>query len=117
MGRLIVAGSRDFTDYDLAETVIREFMKDHEVTEIVGGGARGADALGKRFAETHGIPYKEFPADWNGLGKRAGYVRNVDMAEYSDMLIAFWDYESKGTKHMINIAFKRNLITYIKDIR
>ena len=65
--------------------------------------APGVDTLAVRWANYHGYPLKEFPADWNKYGKAAGYRRNVEMAEYADLLIAFWDGKSPGTKHMIDI--------------
>ena len=55
----------------------------------------------------------EFPADWDKHGKSAGYKRNLEMAENADALIAFWDGESRGTKHMIDIAKEKNLLTRI----
>ena len=66
--------------------------------------ARGADTLGEQYAKERGIPIRYFPADWQTLGKSAGYQRNVQMAQYADALVAFWDGRSKGTKHMIDTA-------------
>ena len=48
-------------------------------------------------------------ANWDTFGKRAGYIRNQEMANNADALVAFWDEESKGTRHMIEIAKKQNL--------
>ena len=63
-------------------------------------------------------PIKRFPADWENLGRGAGYVRNVQMAFYADALIAFWDGESRGTKHMIDIAKEKGLmVRVIQDER
>ena len=55
-----------------------------------------------------------FPADWDKYGKRAGYLRNVQMAEYADALLAFWDGESRGTKNMIDEALSRGLKVGVK---
>lgn len=71
--------------------------------EIVSETAKGADRFGEWFALQHDILVKQFPADWS-LGKRAGYLRNKQMAEYVTHLIAIWDGESKGTKMMIQLA-------------
>ncbi len=102
--KLIVAGGRDFNDYarlsaelfSLAEHTLKA-----ESVELVSGMARGADALGYRFAKEENVICHEFPADWDTYGKRAGYLRNTEMANFSDGLIAFWDGISRGTKHMI----------------
>lgn len=77
--------------------------------EIVSGGARGADSLGERYAKENSIAIKRFTPDWDGLGKRAGFVRNQDMGNYADTVVAFWDGESSGTKHMIEFATKIGL--------
>lgn len=108
--RTIIAGSRSFNNmgnllYSLGKIPWR-------LTEIVSGGARGADKLGERLAKEESINLKVFPADWDKYGKSAGYIRNAEMAEYADALIAFWDGKSKGTKNMIETAAKKGL--YVK---
>ena len=110
--KLIIAGSRDFDDYELLKNSAIDFLDDHDEVEIVSGTARGADQLGERLAEDFGFSVKQFPAKWRPYGvfdKAAGYKRNIDMAEYAHALIAFWDGKSKGTKHMIYEAKKRGL--------
>ena len=106
--KIIIAGSRNFNDYNLLKTSCDSLLTQFTNIEIVSGTARGADKLGERYAREKGSNIKEFPANWN-LGKSAGYIRNDEMAKYSDMLIAFWDGTSKGTKHMIDLANKRSL--------
>ena len=110
--RVIIAGSRSFNNYALLRehclSVLQEKMKTHRVI-IVSGHARGADSLGERFANELGFPFELHPAKWRLLGKAAGMVRNAEMAKCSDALIAFWDGESRGTRHMINFAKKRGL--------
>lgn len=100
--KTIIAGGRDFNDYQALCDKLT--LHKYSITEVVCGGARGADALGKRWAEENNIPVKMFPARWNLHGRSAGMVRNVEMAEYSDQLIAFWDGQSPGTRHMIGTA-------------
>ena len=107
--KLIIAGSRDFSDYNLLEQAIKENFTLNELVEIVSGTARGADSLGEIFANKYNIPIKRFPANWDLYGKSAGYRRNVEMAAYADALIAFWDGQSRGTMHMIDIAEHNNL--------
>lgn len=104
--KLIVAGGRDFDDQDLVITVMNNLIKQGKIEDephlqIVSGMARGADTIAYELAKENALVCHEFPADWAALGKRAGYIRNVDMANFADGLLAFWDGESKGTKHMI----------------
>ena len=117
MFRVIIAGSRDFSDYDALKSYADAKLSNisrRDSIEVVSGCARGADTLGERYAEERGYGIKKFPADWNRYGKSAGYLRNVEMAEYADALIAFWDGKSKGTEHMIRIAKNRGLRIGIK---
>jgi glycerophosphoryl diester phosphodiesterase len=79
----------------------------------VSGKARGADSLGETWGNEKNVPIKSFPANWDLYGKRAGYLRNTEMADYADGLIAFWDGESKGTKHMIDTANNKGLEVHI----
>lgn len=75
--------------------------------------------MGERYAKENGIDLAIFPAEWDKYGKRAGYLRNEQMADHADSLIAFWDGKSKGTKHMIDIAKRKKLflnIILVKDI-
>ena len=112
--RVIIAGSRFITDYDLVVKAVKE--SGFEITEVVCGAANGVDSLGERYAKENGIKLSYFYADWKGLGKRAGHARNIQMGNYGEALIAVWDGESKGTKHMINYAKKKKLLVYIKNI-
>ena len=112
MIRIIIAGSRTFNNYPLLKKTLDECIYNLETDEeiqIVSGGARGADKLGERYAKERGYSLKIFPADWNRYGKRAGFLRNNEMAEYADCLAAFWDNQSRGTKHMIDLAVKHKL--------
>lgn len=105
--RVIVAGGRDFDNYDLLKRVLDE--QAHMITRVVSGDAQGADRLGERWGIETGNKVRYFPADWESYGKSAGYKRNLQMADYADGLIAFWDGKSKGTKHMIDIALEKEL--------
>lgn len=118
MAKIIIAGGREFDNYDALEELVSNLLF-HEYTgdEIVSGAAKGADRLGEKFAKDKGILIKQFPADWDTHGKRAGYLRNAEMAEYADMLIAFWDGYSKGTKHMIDLALKEQLEVHVFKYR
>lgn len=107
MMRVIIAGSRTIRDVALvAEAVAKSGFN---VTEVVEGGARGVDTLAFDWAHSQGVPVKVFPADWNRYGKQAGILRNLQMADYADALIAIWDGKSRGTRHMIDVAYKRRM--------
>lgn len=113
--RVIIAGSRTITDLSLIQIAVDE--SGFQISEVVCGGARGVDNLGRKWAGNgNRLPVKLFPADWNTYGKRAGYLRNAQMADYADALIAVWDGKSRGTRHMIDIARSKGLAVYIKTI-
>ena len=110
--KIIIAGGRDFMDYNLLKEKSNKILQEKRVSHkivIISGCARGADTLGLRYASENAFDVEEYPANWDKYGKKAGYIRNVEMAENADALIAFWDGKSKGTKHMIDIATERNL--------
>lgn len=117
--RVIIAGSRSVNDADEAIPAMQELVlrSEFNISEVVCGGARGADALGKKWADVNQIPVKMFPAEWGKFGKSAGYKRNKQMAEYADALIAIWDGESKGTGHMISLAedYELEIFKYLID--
>jgi len=106
MFKVIIAGGRDFNDYELLKEKCITILSNHAYSqiEIVSGKARGADTLGERFAEERGMRIKEFPANWSRDGSAAGPIRNRQMANYADALIAFHDGRSRGTAHMIQVA-------------
>lgn len=114
--RVIIAGSRTITsEIDVIKAV--EASGWHkEITQVICGGADGADRLGKDFAEANGIPIRMFTPNWDKYGKKAGVLRNVQMANHADALIAVWDGKSKGTKHMIEIALIKGLKLFVKTI-
>lgn len=112
MYKVIIAGSREFNDYDLMEKEVTSFLFGRRKSEtiFVSGTARGADRLGESLAENLGVQVKQFPADWDTHGKKAGYMRNVQMAEYADACIVFMKKDgSKGSQHMIDIAKRKGL--------
>ena len=125
--RVIIAGSRDFNDYKLLKKSAIEIITKKtmlpDLTRIISGGARGADTLGEQFANEMGLEISRFIPDWDGLGKRAGYVRNAEMAKFAveddndGMLIAFWDGQSRGTKHMIDLAKRYGLEVHVVNYK
>jgi hypothetical protein len=97
--KLIIAGSRSFSDYQLlCHTLAPEL---HRITEVLHGGARGADQLGFRWALRHHVRSRCFAADWARFGASAGIKRNCQLAQAGDILVAFHVNNSPGTRHMI----------------
>jgi len=117
--KVIIAGSRDFKDkrylFNMAGWWYGTLTSVPEI-DVVSGAARGADTLGELWAEYMGFPVVQYPVteqDWNTHGKKAGILRNVEMAKVGDVLLAFWDGKSPGTKHMINEALSRGLEVHV----
>jgi hypothetical protein len=115
MFKVIIAGGRDFTNYNLLSSHMDKLLANViDDIEIVCGAAKGADSLGERYAKEHGYNVRYFFADWDMYGRGAGFKRNVQMAEYADALVAFWDGKSPGTKHMIQTAYNKKIAIRIK---
>lgn len=109
--KIAIVGSREFKGIDLATDIIFEFLKeyvDDEEIYVVSGGAKGIDSLAERIAVKLNIETIIFKPDWSIYGKSAGYIRNKLIINSADMVLAFWDGKSKGTKHSINLAVKAN---------
>ncbi len=107
--KIAVVGSRDFDDYEF----LKKILDYHPCTKIISGGAPGADTLAKQYSAEKGIPMKEFPANWDVYGKSAGYIRNKQIVEVSDEVVAFWNKKSRGTKHTIDLANDANKPVHI----
>lgn len=116
--KVIIAGGREFSDYDMlrsyADKKLERVLRQGFHIVIVSGHARGADTLGERYAKERGYELHLFPANWDLYGYLAGPLRNTEMANYADALIAFWDGKSVGTMHMIREAKKRDLVVGVK---
>jgi len=95
-----IVGSRTFNNYDLLKETLNHYLKFKPI--IVSGGSKGADKLGEKFAIENELDTIIIKPDWNKYGKSAGLIRNTDIVKSSDLIIAFWDGESKGTLDSIN---------------
>lgn len=114
--KIIIAGSRDITCYDLLLEAIKESgIVIDDSLEIVSGMAKGVDSLGVFFANENELKLHKFPADWKRHGMKAGPLRNIQMGEFADGLIALTN-GSKGTAHMINYMKKYNKWHYVKTV-
>lgn len=114
--RVIIAGSRRFDDFTKLKThcdnILRDKLDDDAVeVVVVSGGAKGADNLGEAYASERGLAVDCHPADWRKYGRSAGVLRNIEMADHADALIAFPQEgeENRGTNHMVRIAKNKGL--------
>lgn len=105
--KVVIAGGRDYAFSQDDHKILEKLHSKYHFTEVVSGGARGADYEGELWAKAHNIPLKVFPADWNTHGKSAGYIRNRQMAEYADAAVLFPG--GKGTASMRGEANRMNL--------
>lgn len=121
MFRVITAGSREMRDYNLLEEKCDQILSNvKDEIEIVSGGQVsidkktgekfGADYLGEIYAGKRGYKVKQFPADWDNLGLKAGPTRNTSMSQYANALILFPKKSSKGSFDMLNKARKKGLL-------
>lgn len=106
--KLAIIGSRTFDNYELLAQFIKDNYDLTAITHIISGGAKGADSLGERFAKENDIETIVFKAEWELYGKSAGILRNIDIISNCDKCVAFWDGESHGTKHAIELCEKYN---------
>ncbi len=112
--RTIIAGSSNFNFYD--DLLRALYCIGWKPTVVLSGGARGVNRLGERWARENNISLEVYPADWDRYGKRAGYIRNSEMIDKAEALLALWDWESLGTKHIIDLATKKSLVMYVYKI-
>ena len=116
--KLAVVGSRNFNKSNFAFAKIDELRKKYpSINTIVSGCARGADQIGLDYAEQNNLETMRFPADWDRFGKAAGMIRNSDIVKNADILIAFWNMMSPGTRDSINKAKKKKIPVIIVDTR
>lgn len=105
-----ICGSRDIYSadvgfiLDILNSMFHFKEARQEDLHVITGGARGVDRWAKEWLDNNGIDNEVIPAEWERYGKRAGYIRNKEMVDKSDMVIAIWDGKSRGTKHTIDIC-------------
>lgn len=113
--KLIIAGSRGIlVPLQVIQAIVD--TEDLNPKEIVSGECTDSpDQSGEEWASFAEISVKGFPADWNTHGKAAGPIRNKQMAEYGEALIAFWDGKSRGTKNMMDHMHRRKKPVYVAN--
>lgn len=98
--KVAVIGSRGLCVSDLGKYL------PEDTTEIVSGGARGVDTSAKEYALSHGVKLTEFLPEYEKYGRSAPLKRNITIIEYADIVLAFWDGQSRGTKFVIDNCHK-----------
>jgi len=113
--RVIIAGSRSLKDLRIVTAAMEEARREKAIapTAVICGEARGADLLGKRWAQANGIDVISMPAEWDLHGRAAGPIRNSQMADIADAVVAVWDGQSAGTRDMIKKAQKKGIPCHI----
>ena len=108
--KIIIAGSRTFHNYAMLSSVMDELLAENAApVEIVCGEAKGADLLGRRYATERKYEIRSFPAKWNIYGRGAGMIRNQQMINYGNELVAFWYGHSVGTRNIIQLAKEKDI--------
>lgn len=107
-----ICGSRDLNDINLDL-----FIDPSHVGCVCSGGATGIDSIAEWWAKRHKIEFVAYPARWDRFGKKAGIIRNREMVEFADVVIAFWNGRSKGTLSTIEYAKELNVPCYVHLIR
>jgi len=105
--KLIVAGGRDFVPNAIDREILKDVVKQYGITEIVSGGAKGADSFGEDFAKENKLKVTKFPANWNKYGRGAGPIRNKAMADYADAVLLYPG--GRGTASMKVLALQKGL--------
>jgi len=101
--RVAIVGSRGYSNLEAVRAYVRSLPKD---TVVVSGGAAGVDITAEITAKDCGLAVVVWPADWARYGRRAGLLRNIQVVENCDRVVAFWDGKSRGTAHSIDLARK-----------
>ena len=98
--KVVISGSRTCKDKDLVWKTLEDTK--FEITELISGGAQGVDLMGEEWARIKKIPVKTYRPHYEIKNPRyAPLIRNADMAQYGEALIAIWKDNSRGTAHMI----------------
>lgn len=100
--KLAIIGSRSISDIDM-----KQYIKT-KPTCIISGGAKGIDTIAAKYAIDNGIQLHEIRPNYAQYGRGATFIRNRQIVDSCDVLLAFWDGKSKGTQYTINYARKNN---------
>ena len=115
--KIAIIGSRDYENYTEMYNYIKSKININDISKVVSGGARGADAMGEWFAKENNIKTEIYLPDWNKYGRGAGFVRNKQIIENAEIIFAFLKNNSNGTKNSIMIARKLNRQLFVLNIK
>ena len=101
--KVAVIGSRGLLIDDLGNYL------PEETTEIISGGARGVDTCAREYALRHGLKLTEYLPEYSRYGRGAPLKRNITIIKNADLVLAFWDGKSRGTRYVIDSCKKRNI--------
>lgn len=120
---IAVVGGRNYNDYlflsetlDMELKIIKEYLDHSEIT-IVSADCEGVDSMAQSYAKLNGYKYLWIPIRWNKFGGDAWEVANGEIATVANYIIAFWNYESLGTKHMLSLAIEQSIDTEIYTVK
>jgi hypothetical protein len=105
--RVAIIGSRNFTDWERFQSSMSGLNL--TPTVIISGGAKGADSLAEQWARLNGIATEVFLPDWKRYGRGAGMIRNQQIIDSCDIVVAFWDGSSPGTRNSIGLAKQKGI--------
>jgi YspA, cpYpsA-related SLOG family len=109
--RVAVIGSRTFSDYEF----LKETLQHVYITEMISGGALGADQLAERYAKEKNIPIRIIPHTENK--DIPDLSRTYSIINLAQLVIAFWDGKSQGTCDLVKFAQKSGKQVSIKNFR
>ena len=115
--KILICGSREDFDLDIAKQRLEEFIKKHMEDSFIHGGARGIDSMADNILKSMSLPVKVYLSDYQSYGIKAPLVRDRQMVTDCDMVVAFWNFKSHGTKFTIDYAKGRLIPVEIFDIR
>jgi hypothetical protein len=109
-----ITGSREITKYALVAEAVKK--SGFVITKIISGGARGVDTLAEVYANVNEIEFQEYPANWKLYKKRAGHLRNIEMADIAEAAIIIWNGKSTGTADYIELIDARDKPKHLRIV-
>lgn len=113
MAKVVVAGGRTYTNTGMVFICLEDIIQKDDI--IISGHAKGVDMMGEFYAQKNNLAFEIYPAEWDKYGRSAGPRRNEKMAQIADKVVVFWDFKSRGTKNMIDMAKKYKKELFIFD--
>lgn len=114
--KVAIVGSRAYGYHGLVRQWVQRLAAKHPDATVISGAARGVDSVAAHQARLEGLEVTEFPADWETFGRSAGFKRNRDIVAASNVVIAFWDGRSRGTKHSLDLAVEMGKPAWVMGV-